>query len=88
MIDPNATIKTFDASDVYISDLHDRINKLEQQLRFAAGYISATPQWSNKHPEEVLQWVKSLGEPENDKSCTHLEKNISSLSLSTDNVAY
>ena len=33
------------------------IKDLQQALRFAAGYISATPQFKDKHPEEVLDWI-------------------------------
>jgi len=38
--------------------LHEMIEELESQLRFAAGYISATEGFTDKHPEEVLDWIK------------------------------
>lgn len=33
------------------------IKRLEGQLRFAAGYISTTKGFTDKHPEDVLQWL-------------------------------
>lgn len=34
------------------------IERLEKQLRFCAGYISATEGHTHKHPEEVLEWIR------------------------------
>lgn len=45
-----------------IDGLESKIEELEQQLRFAAGVISTMPQWSDKHPEEALEWIKRMGD--------------------------
>lgn len=55
MLDPNFAIKQMEVRDEYINDLRMQVQKLEQQLRFAAGVISTMPDWSDKHPEEVLK---------------------------------
>ncbi len=58
MIDPNLVIKTGDETDKWISELLNKIETLERRLSFAAGYISATPEWSDKHPNDVLKWIE------------------------------
>lgn len=43
--------------------LHQIIEELEAKLRFAAGYISSTRGFTDKHPQEVLDWInKEWGE--------------------------
>ena len=41
------------------------IERLNTIIRIAAGYISTTDGWSDKHPEECLAWLlKQTGEVE------------------------
>jgi len=61
MIDPNVVVKNMEALDGYITELRIRNNALEQQLMFAAGVISTLPEWSGKHPQEALEWIKNHG---------------------------
>ena len=37
--------------------MSDEIEHLRRDLRFAAGLISTMDQFSDKHPQEVLEWV-------------------------------
>lgn len=59
MIDPSVVLKIGEATDEYISELRGRIDDLERQLYFAAGVISTVPPWTDKHPQEVLTWIKT-----------------------------
>lgn len=45
---------------VKILALIAEIRKRDAQLRFASGYISGTPQFSNKHPSHVLEWIQNM----------------------------
>ena len=47
--------------DLALIALYNEILELEKQLRFAAGYISTTPEFSNKHPEHALEFIKKYG---------------------------
>ncbi len=40
-----------------ISDKEKQIKELEKALRFAAGYISATDTFTDKHPQTVYDWL-------------------------------
>ncbi len=59
MLDPTVVVKQMEVRDEYIAELRIQNQKLEKQLRFAAGVISTMPDWSDKHPEEVLVWIRT-----------------------------
>lgn len=42
----------------FARELERKNNALLDCLNFAAELISTMPQFSDKHPEEVLQWLK------------------------------
>lgn len=42
-----------------VQDLREENERLRSALNYAAGWISTTPSWSHKHPEEVLQYLLS-----------------------------
>jgi hypothetical protein len=44
--------------EVLCSKAHTEIKRLQAALRFAAGYISSTPPFSEQHPETVLKWLE------------------------------
>jgi hypothetical protein len=43
---------------VAVEKLRAELAEKEVQLRFAAGYISATETFRDKHPEDALDWIK------------------------------
>lgn len=61
MIDPMIMMKNLENQDAYIEELRNKIYLLEKQLQFAAGVISTMPNWSDKHPDEVLNWLYNFG---------------------------
>jgi len=40
------------------------IDALRAERNFLAGYISGTPGWTDKHPEEVLDWARAEAQKE------------------------
>ena len=52
------SIKLADGSIKYVNHVAaDRIDQLEEALRFAAGMISTMPPFDMDHPEETLEWI-------------------------------
>jgi len=49
------------ASAKLIEEAIDILNEMAKALSFAAGYISGMPQFKDKHPEEVLDWLLEEG---------------------------
>lgn len=50
--------RIFDEQRVKIESLEDEVKRLEKQLRFCAGYLSANEEFEHCHLEEVLEWIK------------------------------
>lgn len=46
----------------WICDTANENESLRTALRIAAGYISATPGFTDKHPMEVLDWLMTEAE--------------------------
>jgi hypothetical protein len=44
--------------EVLCSKAHTEIKRLQAALRLATGCISATPRFSDQHPETVLKWIE------------------------------
>lgn len=51
-------MQDFYASNRRIDELERELAIAEKELRIAAGLISTMPQFSDKHPEDVLQFIR------------------------------
>jgi hypothetical protein len=49
----------------------EAIAKLERQVLVAAGMLSATEGWSNKHPEEALEHIRKSAAEIDAKDAAH-----------------
>ena len=50
--------------DPMLTDLLAVIDALRIERNFLVGYISGTPGWTDKHPEEVLDWARAEAQKE------------------------
>ena len=55
------------AKDNLITVYKQRIDELERQTRIMAGEISTHKDWSDKHPEEVLEAFEAIAQQEKNR---------------------